>query len=109
MRIFSSGTVNLYTIPFVSLPNKVVSGLNFSLTHRMCEVSQGILPHSHSPCLNFLRIPCSTVFRLIDDDNDDDDDDELPVKLRNFEIVTSSNTKKKHSRENIFVTLFLNF
>ena len=93
MRIFSSGTVNLYTIPFVSLPNKVVSGLNFSLTHRMCEVSQGILPHSHSPCLNFLRIPCSTVFRLTDDDNDDDDD-ELPVKLRNFEILTSSNTKK---------------
>ena len=93
MRIFSSGTVNLYTIPFVSLPNKVVSGLSFSLTHRMCEVSQGILPHSHSPCLNFLRIPCSTVFRLTDDDNDDDDD-ELPVKLRNFEIVTSSNTKK---------------
>ena len=93
MRIFSPGTVNLYTIPFVSLPNKVVSGLNFSLTHRMCEVSQGILPHSHSPCLNFLRIPCSTVFRLIDNDNDDDDD-ELPVKLRNLEIVTSSNTKK---------------
>ena len=98
MRIFSSGTVNLYTIPFVSLPNKVVSGLNFSLTHSL----------THSPCLNFLRIPCSTVFRLIDDDNDDDDD-ELPVKLRNFEILTSSNTKKKHSRENIFVTLFLNF
>lgn len=89
MRLFSSGTVNLYTIPFVSLPNKVVSGLNFSLTHRVCEVSQGILPHSHSPCLNFLQIPRSTAFRLTDDD-----DDELPVKLRNFEIVTSSNTKK---------------
>ena len=88
MRLFSSGTVNLYTIPFVSLTNKVVSGLNFSLTHRVCEVSQGILPHSHSPCLNFLQIPRSTAFRLTDDD------DELPVKLRNFEIVTSSNTKK---------------
>ena len=93
MRLLSSGTVNLYTIPFVSLPNKVVSGLNFSLTHRMCEVSQVILPHSHSPCLNFLRIPRSIAFRLTDDD-DDDDDEELPVKLRNFEIVTSSNTKK---------------
>lgn len=92
MRLLSSGTVNLYTIPFVSLPNKVVSGLNFSLTHRMCEVSQVILPHSHSPCLNFLRMPRSIAFRLTDDDNGDDE--ELPVKLRNFEIVTSSNTKK---------------